>query len=177
MNTLGEVITVALIAAALIVVPYKLAKAWVWPYLRPLLVMLRLLDWNGSMDADDMGDRHLSPAPSHPIAKPSTAVNDQVTVTSGDVPVAAREIIYHEARAQAIADLLRDGLITNQAKAIESVYHCTRTAASRSESPYQKAKHRIDELTNVRPVYYDDLRKRVEEEVSREIREEEAINA
>lgn len=31
MQTLGDVITAGLILAALIVVPYKLVKAWVWP--------------------------------------------------------------------------------------------------------------------------------------------------
>lgn len=30
-ETLGDVVTVLLIAAALIVVPYKLTKAWIWP--------------------------------------------------------------------------------------------------------------------------------------------------
>lgn len=38
MQTLGDVITAGLILAALIVVPYKLAKAWVWPYVRPLIM-------------------------------------------------------------------------------------------------------------------------------------------
>lgn len=38
MHTLGDVITAALIVAALIVVPYKLLKAWVWPLVRPIIM-------------------------------------------------------------------------------------------------------------------------------------------
>mgnify|MGYP001579838186 FL=1 len=38
MQTLGDVVTAGLILAALIVVPYKLAKAWLWPYLRPVIM-------------------------------------------------------------------------------------------------------------------------------------------
>lgn len=38
MQTLGDVITAGLILAALIVVPYKLAKAWLWPYVKPLIM-------------------------------------------------------------------------------------------------------------------------------------------
>lgn len=44
MQTLGDVVTVALILAAVIVVPYKLAKAWVWPYLKPLIMSRLGLD-------------------------------------------------------------------------------------------------------------------------------------
>jgi hypothetical protein len=33
MQTLGDVITAGMILAALIVVPYKLAKAWLWPHI------------------------------------------------------------------------------------------------------------------------------------------------
>ena len=38
MQTLGDVVTAGLILAALIVVPYKIAKAWLWPYLKPLIM-------------------------------------------------------------------------------------------------------------------------------------------
>jgi hypothetical protein len=38
MQTLGDVITALIILAALIVVPYKLAKAWLWPYVKPLIM-------------------------------------------------------------------------------------------------------------------------------------------
>lgn len=38
MQTLGDVITALIILAALIVVPYKLAKAWLWPYVQPLIM-------------------------------------------------------------------------------------------------------------------------------------------
>lgn len=37
-ETLGDVVTVLLIAAALIVVPYKLAKAWLWPHIQPIIM-------------------------------------------------------------------------------------------------------------------------------------------
>jgi hypothetical protein len=36
MQTLGDVVTFVLILAGLIVVPYKLAKAWLWPPVRDL---------------------------------------------------------------------------------------------------------------------------------------------
>ena len=38
MQTLGDVVTAGLILAALIVVPYKIAKAWLWPYLKPMIM-------------------------------------------------------------------------------------------------------------------------------------------
>lgn len=40
MQTLGDVITAGLIIAALLVVPYKLAKVWIWPIIRPIVVSL-----------------------------------------------------------------------------------------------------------------------------------------
>lgn len=38
MQTLGDVIMFVLIGGALIVVPYKLAKAWAWPHVRPFIM-------------------------------------------------------------------------------------------------------------------------------------------
>ncbi len=38
LNTLGDVITWGLIIAALIVVPYKIAKAWLWPIVKDFFV-------------------------------------------------------------------------------------------------------------------------------------------
>lgn len=38
MQTLGDVVTAGLILAALIIVPYKLAKAWLWPFVKPLIM-------------------------------------------------------------------------------------------------------------------------------------------
>lgn len=38
MQTLGDVVTAGLILTALIVVPYKLAKAWLWPVIKPMIM-------------------------------------------------------------------------------------------------------------------------------------------
>lgn len=44
MQTLGDVVMAGLIIAALIVVPYKLAKAWLWPYVKPVIMSRLGLD-------------------------------------------------------------------------------------------------------------------------------------
>ncbi len=190
LQTLGDVITCAVVVVAVVVVPMAIARAW-WPEVRRALTnaggaLIDMFVMSNGRPASalrgpvDTPDRQLVTAASHPIAITSTAVNDEVTVNPVDagaadrqiniIPAEAREVIYHEARAQAIADLMRDGLLTNQAKAIEAVYHTTRTAASRSESVYQKAKRRIDELTSVRPAFYDDMRRAIEAEPHQAIR-------
>lgn len=38
MQTLGDVVTAGLILAALIVVPYKVVKAWLWPYIKSVIM-------------------------------------------------------------------------------------------------------------------------------------------
>jgi len=40
MNTLGDLIMAGLIIAAVAIVPYKIAKAWLWPIVRPAFVSL-----------------------------------------------------------------------------------------------------------------------------------------
>lgn len=40
MQTLGDVITVALAIVAILVVPYKIAKAWLWPSIKPVVTAL-----------------------------------------------------------------------------------------------------------------------------------------
>ena len=115
---------------------------------------------------------------SQPIAIANNAVNAELTVNPGDagavnssgnfIPSEARELIRFQAKAEAIADLMNAGLLTNQAKAIETVYHCSRTSSKRPETPYQKAKQLIEQLINPRPLYYDDLRAKIEAEIQAE---------
>ena len=178
LQTLGGVIECGIALAALILVPLGIARAW-WPEVKKHLITPFLMSREQAphtpIEPVDEGSCHLSPEASHPIAITSTTVNDEVTVNAGDgagvtnpddiIPTEAREIIRHYAKAEAVADLIQAGLVTNQAKAIEAVYHCSRTSSSRPETPYQKARRQIDQLVNPRPTYYDDLRAQVENEV------------
>lgn len=118
----------------------------------------------------DAGDRHQAPGVGDTTMKPSIAATDQLTGDLVDsafamLPAEAREIVIFEARAQAIADLQRKNLITNLAKVIEAVYHTPRASSSRPESPYQKAKRRVEELVGARPMWVSDLRAKIEDEV------------
>lgn len=172
LQTLGDVLTCGLVLAAVLIVPFKLARMW-GPVLRARLMSLFPAP-PAPIEAVDPPGCHPLPAASHPIAITSTAVNEGVTVNAGDaapvtdpcdrIPTEAREIIRLYAKAEAIADLIQAGLVTNQARAIEAVYHCSRTSASRPETPYQKARAQIERLTSPRPTYYDDLRAKVEAE-------------
>ena len=66
MQTLGDVITWALIAAAVVFVPYKIAKAWLWPYIKPMMSVLfggpTVKDSDGVMSRTPR-----APAPAAPV--------------------------------------------------------------------------------------------------------------
>jgi hypothetical protein len=78
-----------------------------------------------SREAADPGVSQSVNSASAPIAMPSSAVSGELTAD--------------EAAARAIAELLNAGLLTNRTKAIERVFHCSVTAKSRPDTPYQKA--------------------------------------
>lgn len=74
MHTLGDVITVGLAIIALIVVPYKLAKAWLWPGIKARFV-------NSSEDSAPvvMSRSEFRPSPSMPssLQTDSAKVSDR----------------------------------------------------------------------------------------------------
>ena len=191
MQTLGDVITWAMAIVGIILIPYLIIRAWVFPHTRAIWsaiargfsFMHRSIMSNDQTAATENipGARHsqqLSEGNNHPIAMGNNAVNEELTVNPGDagavnssgnfIPSEARELIRFQAKAEAIAELINAGLLTNQAKAIEAVYHCSRTSSKRPETPYQKAKLLIEQLINPRPLYYDDLRAKIEAEVQAE---------
>lgn len=65
METLGDMITLLLVVAALIVVPYKLARVWVFPHARQLLalfIMSRNEEKEGAPEV--IPERYMVPVPS-----------------------------------------------------------------------------------------------------------------
>ena len=149
-NTLGDVITLGLLLAAAIVVPYKLAKAWVWPHVRPF-VMSILPPPPASQDgvAAPVAATARNALPGS--TEPSTSVNDPLpgNVVAGLVPVEARDIIRMQAHAETVVKLLGAAKFTNKAEAIEFVFSCSRSG--RPNSKYQQAVKLVDELTERYP--------------------------
>jgi hypothetical protein len=189
METLGDVVTWTMAIVAAVLIPYLILRAWVFPnmrktgaalvrgyrYVRAYLTANVMSNETGGGDEKIVGDLlHQQPKGngSQPIAMGNNAVNNKLTVNDGDTgantsyqSVQEREAIEFRAKAEAVAELIHDGLVTNQAKAIETVFHCSRTSSKRPDTPYQKAKQLIDQLGGPRTVFYDDLRAKIEAEV------------
>lgn len=66
----------------------------------------------------------------------------------------AREIIRYHAMVDALNNLIKSGVITNRAKAIESVFQCTRS--SRPDSIYFKVRDSLNKSANDASVDEDD---------------------
>ncbi len=99
------------------------------------------------------------------IATPGNAVNTKLT--GNLLPEEAREIVRFQAKVEAAAAIVESGKV-GQTDAIEIIFHCKRSG--RVDSPYGKARDALlVRLGPERPLYYDDLRKRVEEEVAKEM--------
>jgi len=107
-----------------------------------------------------------------PIAMPDNDGNTELTgnvdnASAGNslvdiIPTDARELIRFQAKAEALADMMNAGILGNQAKSIEVVFHCARAAASRPESTYQKALGLINRLAKpAKPEYISDMRERI----------------
>lgn len=73
-------------------------------------------------------------------------VNAALTVDSAE----ARDIIRFQAKVEALAALINADISLNQARAIEAVFGCSRTPASRPDSIYQRT------LTALRPLLRKD---------------------
>jgi hypothetical protein len=186
---LGDVLTLITALFAIIFIPYLIIRAWVFPHAQAIwagivrafryvserttpFVMSNKTTGEGEKNSGDLHSQQLKGSGNQPIAIGNNAVNREVTVNAGNVGVNSfalsiqeAEAIEFRAKAEAVAELLRDGLVTNQTKAIETVFHCSRTSSKRPDTPYQRAKHLVDELVSPRPVFYDDLRAKIEAEV------------
>lgn len=94
MQTLGDVITALIILAALIVVPYKIAKAWLWP-----LIMSR---------SGGVRSYPLSPGDRRFTAVSSAERNNETDETAPSPAEIEREKIYfaENAVAEALARLV-----------------------------------------------------------------------
>lgn len=71
------------------------------------------------------------------------------------MPIEARDAIRAAAidlgKAQAVAELIKSGKLSNKAEAIEKVFGCSRS--SREGSPYQRALALVDPLLAPAPKY------------------------
>lgn len=75
------------------------------------------------------------------IAKPGNAINAGLT-GNAELPGESRDIIRMQAKAEAVAALLRSGKLTNKAEAIELIFDCRRSG--RATSAYQQALALVD---------------------------------
>jgi hypothetical protein len=98
MQTLGDVVMAGLIFAALIVVPYKIAKAWLWPAIKPL-IMSR---------SEGVRSYPISPSDRHFTAVSSAEINNETGETPRPVEETEREKISfaETAVAEALARLI-----------------------------------------------------------------------
>lgn len=144
-------------------------RALVGLFWRPAVMSSDEADQAAGQVGDAAGD-HPAGELVQPIAMSSNAVNNQVIGDAGDtIPAEYRAAIRYQAQAEAIAALLDAGLLTNQAKAIETVYRVSRTAKSRPDTPYQKALQLVERLrARQRPELVGDMIERVKREVAAE---------
>lgn len=85
-----------------------------------------------------------------PIATTGNAINSELPDNTL-LPEEAREIIRFQAKVEALADLIKSDQVSNMAKGIERVFHCSRS--SKEDSPYQRARRAIDPLVKATPQY------------------------
>lgn len=152
-HDLGDLITLGLVVAALIVVPYKIAKAWIWP-----LIVGRPVNHSDQppparapvvMSNDRAEDRPMW-AVADPVATMTTPARQPIATPDNDdnagltdnapatpIPSEAREIIRMQAKAEVVVKLLQSAKLTNKAEAIELIFECSRS--SRAGSTYQQA--------------------------------------
>ena len=114
--------------------------------------------WGAWVDARDMSSAEEVPAPAPPVAEPVAAMLPEAvdrSLTPGNavnaelpdnavVPAEAREIIRTQAKAEAVAALLKSAKLTNKAETIEIVFGCSRSG--RPGSPYARAVVAVDAL-------------------------------
>lgn len=144
------------IVAALVFTLFVFGLLAVW------LFWYRLPDWVRLLPTRIMSRVASERTKNHTVVSPvvqrSTSA-DQLIATTGnainselsDNSLEARDIIRFQAKAEALAALIRDGQVTNIAKGIEKTFQCSRS--SKDDSTYQKALRLIKPLIQDRPVY------------------------
>jgi hypothetical protein len=85
-----------------------------------------------------------------PIATTGNAINQQLNDNTL-LPEEAREIIRFQAKVEALADLIKSGQVSNMAKGIEGVFHCSRSG--KEDSIYQKARRTLEPLVKPAPQF------------------------
>lgn len=85
-----------------------------------------------------------------PIATTGNAINQELN-DNALLPEEAREIIRFQAKVEALADLINSGQVSNMAKGIEGVFHCSRSG--KEDSIYQKARRTLDPLVKTGPQF------------------------
>lgn len=164
MHTLGDVVTWALVVAAVIVVPYKLAKAWVWPLVRPFIMSRAPIVDRSYVPVSAPVDQP-STNTRQPIVMPDNAVNAELSgnAVAAPIPTEARDIIRMQAKAEAVAKLIRSAKMTNKAEAIELIFECSRSG--REGSMYKRAQALVDAiLAEYKYPDLDDQHRRVAEQ-------------
>ncbi len=84
------------------------------------------------------------------IATTSNAINQELNDNSL-LPEEAREIIRFQAKVEALADLIKLGQVSNMAKGIEGVFHCSRSG--KEDSTYQQVRRLLEPLIKTGPQY------------------------
>jgi hypothetical protein len=110
---------------------------------------------------------HQVPEPVSVSAEPNTDDTERVPGATGAsaIDTSARDII----RASVVAELLDSGLLTNRDKAIMQVFHCSKAASTRPDSPFQVALRLVEQhRAKQRPEYVGEMIARVEREVASE---------
>ena len=85
-----------------------------------------------------------------PIATTDNAINPGLN-DSALLPEEAREIVRFQAKIEVLADLIKDGQVSNMAKGIEKGLHCSRSG--KEDSTYQRARRALEPLVKPAPQY------------------------
>lgn len=183
---IGNWLELAVAIWALIVVPRGIWRAWTRPAKVEQVETIDLAQrrqpssWSigGELarlflvpvDRDDMSssaaDLPARNATDASVSQPLESASAPIAMLNSAVssPLTADEVAAH-----AIAELLNAGLLTNRTKAIERVFHCSVTAKSRPDTPYQRALKLVEQYqAPARPEYVGDMIERVKREVAQE---------
>lgn len=110
MSTLGDLIMAGLIIAAVAIVPYKIARAWLWPFIKPMMSVL--FTGPGVKDYQDrapkiMSREMINDAPSLPS---SLETDTRQTPDRPTMPVPTRAEILDIFRVLRKAGVAREAL-------------------------------------------------------------------
>lgn len=145
-----------------------LGVGFIWFYIvRPILEDYNVI--GPRVMSYDAADPYPDQAVVHPVDQRLSEVGQRIAMPDNEdnaplpdnpvLPEEVRDIIRFQAKAEALAALIRDGQVGNMAKGIERVFQCSRS--SKESSTYQQARRALAPLLPSGPQFLDEDGQRV----------------